>query len=114
MTFSFYAIVVGCTCCRLPFLVISENAIVFGGVAAPSLGESSAAFGKSRGARRIGNGTSNKGLRSNLRLSRLSDIIFASSLSKSASASGSRSSSWRVTTMSSKSESALMSLLGNV
>ncbi len=64
----------------------------FGGVDAPSVGLSSPAVDVSFCARRIGSGTSNTGLRSNLRESRLSDIIFASSLSKSASASGSSSS----------------------
>ena len=79
-----------------------------GGVDVPSTGLSSPAIGKSLCARRMGRGTSNKGLRSNLRESRLSVIIFANSLSKSASASGSTASCCRVTIMSSsKSESAL-------
>ena len=83
---------------------------MFGGVAVPSLGLSSPAVDMSLGARRIGKGTSNIGFRSNLRESKLSDIILASSLSKSASASGSRSSSWRVTMISSsKSESGFAS-----
>lgn len=85
--------------------------MVVGGVVVPSFGLSSPAVEASRCARRIGSGTSNIGLRSNLRESKLSDIIFASSLSKSASASGSRSSCWRVTKMSSSnSESGLGSL----
>ena len=105
---------VNSTCWRLPFLVMSEKAMVLGGVEVPSLGLSSPAVFWSRGARRIGSGTSNKGLRSNLRESILSDIIFASSLSNSASASGSRVSSWRVTTMSSsKSESGFVSPFAN-
>lgn len=104
----------GCrTCWRFPFLVISEKAMVFGGVAVPSFGLSSAAFPASRGTRRIGSGTSNICFLSNLRESMLSAINFASSLSNSASASGSCSSFWRVTTMSaSKSESCLASPLG--
>lgn len=80
----------------------------FGGVDVPSTGLSSPAIGMSFCARRMGRGTSNKGLRSNLRESRLSAIIFANSLSKSASASGSIASCCRVTVISSsKSESAL-------
>lgn len=97
------------TCCRFPFLVSIEKAIVFGGVVVPSLGLSSAAIDVSRAARLIGKGTLNTGFRSVFRESCPSAIILASSRSKSASASGSCSSSGRVTTIasSSKSESGL-------
>ena len=89
------------TCCLFPFLVMRENAMVFGGVDVASGGDSSPATVASRWLRRIGRGTSNMGFRSNLRESKLSDIIFANSLSNSASASGSRSSCCLVTTISS-------------
>ena len=59
----------------------------------------------SRSLRLIGSGTSNIGLRSCFRDSRLSAIIFAYSRSNSASSSGSTSSSCRVTTIDSSSES---------
>jgi hypothetical protein len=80
---------------------------VFGlaGAADSSLADSVGAM-TSRSFRRIGSGTSKRGLRSNFRDSKLSAIIFAYSRSNSASASGSNSSSCRVTTMvSSSSES---------
>lgn len=77
----------------------------FEGTAGSSLADSVIAM-TSRSLRRIGSGTSKRGLRSNFRDSKLSAIIFAYSRSNSASASGSNSSSCRVTTMvSSSSES---------
>lgn len=97
----------GLTCWRLPRFVRSEKAIVpFGvlGLADSSVHESFAIL-VSRSLRLIGSGTSNVGLRSCFRDSRLSAIILAYSRSNSASSSGSTSSSCRVTTIDSSSES---------
>ena len=93
-------------CCLLPFLVIRENAMVL--VSTNGAGADSSSLGSvgPRWILRIGIGTSKWFLRSNLRESRLSDIIFSNARSKSASTSGSSSSSGRVTTIcSSSSES---------
>ena len=98
------------TCARLPFLVMSENAIVFVGVGVVGSFSSSRSTAVSRWDLRTGNGTSNKVLRSNLRESRLSAIIFSKASSKAASASGSSCSSGRVTTICSSSLSEVSEL----
>ena len=95
------------TCWRLPRLVNRLNAIVSGSVD-NVVGRASLVSTVPLPLRSfflIGRGTSNIGLRSNLRESRLSAVNLASSRSNSASASGSRSSSWRVTTIFSSSDS---------
>lgn len=92
-------------CCLFPFLVSKEKAILGAGAASAPLSPWSASELFSRGLDRTGSATSNTGRRSSFLDSKLSAIIFAYSRSKSASSSGSISSSCRVTMMASSADS---------